>query len=445
MKFDLHAPFSATAHLPVDSTDDPMAAKKTVRQSKTLAKPRGKPAPLTEPPSPDPHKAFNLVMRMMAIEGKSGEEARIVRFIQSTLERAGVPDSWIKTDSAHQHTPIRGDTGNLYLKLPGTHRGQRRLLMAHLDTVPICVGSAPVKRGGFVRPGHPTTGLGADDRAGAAVVLHTALEILRNNYPHPPLTFFWTVQEEVGLQGARHARLDMLGRPEMAFNWDGGAAGKVTVGATGGYRMRIDVHGIASHAGGAPERGVSAVAVAALAVADLHRHGWHGQIVKGNNRGTCNVGFIRGGEATNVVTDHVVLRAEARSHDKAFRERIVQEIESAFRRAAGEVQSEDGQTGRVKIEGSLDYESFKLVVNEPSLSAAEAAIRAFGGTPEQAISNGGVDANWMVARGIPTVTLGCGQINQHMTSEALDIKEFHEACRIALCLATGTEGCRDGS
>ena len=62
-----------------------------------------------------------------------------------------------------------------------------------------------------------------------------------------------------------------------------------------------------------------------------------------------------------------------------------------------------------------------------------------GGTPLRAISNGGVDANWLTARGIPTVTLGCGQVDPHTVREALDVERFREACRIALRLATGTE------
>ena len=45
----------------------------------------------------------------------------------------------------------------------------------------------------------------------------------------------------------------------------------------------------------------------------------------------------------------------------------------------------------------------------------------------------------MTARGIPTVTLGCGQVNIHTTSESLDIGQFQTACRVALVLATGSE------
>ncbi len=387
----------------------------------------------------DPRRARELVLRMMAIPGKSGGEGRVMEFIRDQLRRAGVPDDALRSDQAHKRSPHRGAVGNLACKLPGTLRGPRRLLMAHVDTVPLCEGAKPVVRGNLVVPADKNTALGADDRAGAAVVLSTAVEILRQGAPHPPLTFFWTVQEEVGLLGSRYARLTMLGKPQLAFNYDGGSPSKITIGATGGYRMRIDVRGLASHAGGAPEEGVSAVAIAALAVAELEREGWHGLVQKGGRTGTTNVGVIRGGQATNVVTPHVEVHAEARSHHPKFRQQIVRTIERAFEKAAKRVRNHEGVCGRVDIQGRLDYESFKLADDEPCVAAAAAAVRAAGAEPELAVSNGGVDANWMTARGIPTVTLGCGQRNPHTPDEKLDLADFDQGCRIAFTLATGSE------
>ena len=63
-------------------------------------------------------------------------------------------------------------------------------------------------------------------------------------------------------------------------------------------------------------------------------NGWHGLIVKGSKRGTCNLGIIEGGDATNVVTDRCHIKGEARSFDDAFRNRIVKEVGAAFQRAA---------------------------------------------------------------------------------------------------------------
>jgi tripeptide aminopeptidase len=381
-------------------------------------------------------EAESLVMELLSIPGVSGQEGAVMEYIARRLREAGAPGSAIQCDQAHRRSPKTGEAGNLVLRLPGTLPGKRRLLAAHADTVPLCQGARAVRRGRYVVPADKHTGLGADDRAGTAVVLAAALEILHRDLPHPPVSFFWTVQEEVGLYGARHARLGMLGRPQLAFNFDGGPADKITLGATGGYRMQIRVHGVASHAGVAPQQGVSAIAIASLAVAQLHRDGWHGQIEKGSRCGTSNVGVIHGGEATNVVTPQVELRIEARSHDPAFRRKIVAAIQRAFQKAARQIHNTDGVCGRVEIEGRLDYESFRLPADEPSVLAAEAAVRRIGGEPVRAISNGGLDANWLTARGIPTVTLGCGQENGHTVSERLDLQEFRRACRIALCLAT---------
>jgi tripeptide aminopeptidase len=222
----------------------------------------------------------------------------------------------------------------------------------------------------------------------------------------------------------------------MCFNWDGGAADKLTIGATGGYRMDIEVTGLAAHAGVCPEKGVSAIAIASLAIADLARNGWHGLVLKGRRQGTTNVGYIHGGEATNVVTDRVALKAEARSHDPKFRQQIVKAIERAFQSAVKEVRSASGARGSVNVNGRLDYESFLIDSKHACVELAQAAVRAVGREPELAVSNGGLDANWLNAHGIPTVTLGSGQVNVHTTSERLDLASYQDACRIALALAT---------
>ena len=381
-------------------------------------------------------EALKLVMDMMAIPGRPGEEAGIMDFIRGKLLDAGLPASALTTDDAHRRSPLGGQVGNLIVKLPGTVRGPRRMISAHVDTVPICVGSRPVRRGKLVVNANKKAGLGGDDRAGAAVVLAAALDIVRHNLPHAPLTFLWTIEEEAGLLGARHVRVAKLGKPQLAFNFDGGSPAILKIGATGGYRMTIEIEGLASHAGNRPEEGVSAIAIASVAIADLVKNGWHGLIQKDGKAGTSNVGVIAGGEATNVVTDHVRLRAEARSHDPKFRERIVKEIEAAFKRAAGAIRNTAGKCGRVVIDGQFDYEAFRLAVDEPCVVAASSAVEAEGLTPKLGITNGGLDANWLTAHGIPTVTLGCGQRNIHTTTEELDIAEFQQARRIALRLAT---------
>jgi tripeptide aminopeptidase len=379
-----------------------------------------------------------LVLKLMAIPAKSGEEGPVAEYIRQKLLAAGAPADAIACDNSNKHAVIKGNTGNLILRLPGTEKGPRRMLTAHMDTVPVCVGSQPKVEGEFVRSANPNSGLGADNRSGCGTILSAALEILEHKLPHPPLTFCWFIQEEIGLQGARFVQKSALGKPAMCFNWDGGACEKVTIGATGGYRMDIEVQGHAAHAGVCPEKGISAIAIASLAIADLTRGGWHGLIVKGSKRGTSNVGSIHGGEATNVITEHVKLKAEARSHDPKFRGQIIRAIESAFQKAAKEIKSSEGRRGSVRFEGRLDYEAFLLDPKDECVQLAEAAVAAVGRESIRVVSNGGLDANWLNAHGIPTVTLGCGQMNVHTTREMLDLASYRDACRIALRLATAS-------
>jgi tripeptide aminopeptidase len=384
----------------------------------------------------DETAAVARLMKLLIVPGRSGEESAIAEVITDMLAATGIDPRWVTYDSANRRSPIGGQIGNLIVKLPGTVRGPRRLLMAHIDTVPLCQGVVPVEAGDSIRPQHATTALGGDNRAGACVVLTAAIEILSQKLPYPPLTLFFPVQEEVGLNGSRFVTKSALGNPKLCFNWDGGDPACATIGATGAVNLQIEIEGIASHAGAHPENGVSAAVIAAKAIADLEEHGWHGDIRKGRKTGTSNIGIMNGGDATNVVMSSLRIVAEARSHDSAFRQRIANEFTKAFRRAAKSTCNRDGKRGSVEVEIDERYDSFAIAESEPVVQHAMAAIRDAGLQPSTLICNGGLDANWMTAHGFPTVTLGCGQSGIHTVEEQLHVPSFLNACRIGLALAT---------
>ena len=171
--------------------------------------------------------------------------------------------------------------------------------------------------------------------------------------------------------------------------------------------------------------------------------GWLGKVKQRDQAGTSNVGVFQGGEATNVITPEVNLRAEARSHSAEMRTRIVSEIRQAFERAAAEVTNHKGAAGSVEFTSNVDYESFALSEDHPSIAAASEAVRIIGREPFSEISDGGLDANWLFRLGIEAVTLGCGQRNIHTADERLVIADYLDACKIATWLITegaGNEG-----
>ena len=387
----------------------------------------------------DADAALQRFLVLAAIEGVSGRERAVMNRIIAMLTEAGVDPTAFTFDDANTRSRIGGEIGNLIVKIPGTVDGPTTMLSAHTDTVPICVGSIPYVDGDEVRSENKASGLGADDRAGCAAMVTAAVELLKSGQPRSPVTLLFCVQEEIGLFGARHLSGELLGKVDRAFNFDGGTVEKLTCGAIGGERITITVHGIPAHAGVAPQNGASAIVMAARAIESLYANGWLGRVDKpGLGVGSANVGVIQGGDATNVITPLVTLKAEARSHDAVMRARIVAEIRAAFQLAASSVTNAIGQAGSIEFESRVDYEAFALADDDPSVLAGELAVRAVGREPFRNISDGGLDANWLFRHGIPAVTIGCGQRNIHTADERLCIADYLDSCRIALHLISHT-------
>lgn len=386
--------------------------------------------------------ALERFMTITAIPGRSGDEAAVAAKIVDLLKEAGLDESQIQFDGAEQRTRLDGNCGNLIVTLPGNGKGTRTLLSAHMDTVPICVGAKPVVEGDEVHSSEPT-GLGADDRGGCGAILTAIIERLAlGDENYPPAVISFLIQEEIGLQGARNLDVAKVGSVDRAFNFDGGTVEKLTTGAIGGERMTIKLTGIPAHAGVAPQEGASAIVMASRAIADLDARGWLGKVTQDGESGSANVGVFNGGEATNVITPEVNLRAEARSHNSEFRTRIVTEIRTAFEKAAAEVTNEAGDAGSIEFDSHVDYESFALDADHPSIAAAMEAVKQVGREPFAEVSNGGLDANWLFLHGIQAVTLGCGQRNIHTADERLVIADYLDACRIATYLIT--DGAENG-
>ncbi|MGH7173208.1 MAG: M20/M25/M40 family metallo-hydrolase [Gemmataceae bacterium] len=389
----------------------------------------------------DENAAIDRLFRFLAVEGVTGQEKAIARAVTRELEAAGVPRRAIRHDNAHERIPLPTQTGNLIVNLPGTRTGPRLLFSAHLDTVPLCAGVVPEHgRDRILSRGN--TALGGDDRTGVACLVTLAATLLRNNLPHPPLTLLFTVREESGLFGARHLDPADLGGVVMGFNVDGRSPAELTVGAVGAERWEVEITGRATHAGVHPEQGISATMVAALALAEIQRGGWFGKVHQADGDGTSNVGRVAGrdgksaGDATNVVTDYVHIHGESRSHDARFAKAITRAYRAAFANAAGQIVNDKGRKAKVKFASRLDYHPFRLKDDAAVVRHAEAAAVRAALQPSLRIGNGGLDANWLVRHGIPTITFGAGQNNIHTIDEYVDLPSFLVGCRMALALAT---------
>ena len=373
-------------------------------------------------------------MELLAAKGPSGGEGPVAEVVKQQLLAAGAKPAWFSF-KGKSRLPKHFTIGNLIVKIPGTVNAPRIMFSAHLDTVPICQGAVPIKKGNRVAP-KGKTGLGGDNRASVAAIVTMAQTILENDLPRPPITLLFPVSEENGLRGAKAFQPSDGGNPVMCFNLDGSGERGGVIGALGAIRWRAEILGKSVHAAINPEGGISAAIIAANAIADAKARGYFGRVEKGSVKGTANVGTIHGGEADNQVMDRLTVTGECRSHSPAALNKISNVWKTAFEKAARELKNDAGACGSVDFMMESDYRAFKLKPSEPVVKRFLQAAPKAGRKATTQVINAGLDANILNEKGIPTVTFDAGNHHAHDLNEYVDIPRYLEACFLAIALAT---------
>src|SRR5262249_25626186 len=115
---------------------------------------------------------------------------------------------------------------------------------------------------------------------------------------------------------------------------------------------------------------------------------------------------------------------------------ITNAFKAAFEKAGSEVRDDQGSAASVKFESRHDYFPFRLPDDAPVVQHAKRAAEALGWAPTLKVANGGLDANWLVRHGIPTITVGAGQNQIHTVEEYVELADFERGCQMVLALAT---------
>ncbi len=378
--------------------------------------------------------AIENLMDLLAAEGPSGGEGSVAELVKKQLLAAGAKASWFSF-KGKSRLPKHFEIGNLIVKIPSTIKAPRIMFSAHLDTVPICQGVIPIRKGDTVLP-KDKTGLGGDNRASVAAVVTMAQTILQNDLPRPPITLLFTVGEENGLHGAKAFKPSDGGNPAMCFNLDGSGERGGVIGALGAIRWRAEIHGKSTHAAADPEGGISAAIIAANAIADAKAKGYFGRIEKGAITGTANIGSLNGGEADNQVMDSLTVTGECRSHSAASLEKISNAWKTAFEKASVGLKNDAGECGSVEFTAESDYRAFKLKKSEPVVKRFLKAAPQAGRPAEVQVINAGLDANILNEKGIPTITFDAGNHDAHSLKESVHLPRYLQACKLATVLAT---------
>ncbi len=364
-------------------------------------------------------RLLDTFLDLVKLPCPSGREGRAAAYCKVALEECGCT---VTIDGAGPK--IGSDTGNLYAELAGTAPGSI-ILTAHLDCVQPCENVKPRIVDGVVYS-DGTTVLGGDDKVGVAAIIETVRTLVEEGGEYPTVKIIFSVQEETGCRGAANfdAASFAPGEPCFVFD-DAGDVGGACLAAPYHYTFTARFIGKASHAGVAPEQGVSAIEVACCAVERMRQVGVLGAV---GAYCASNIGRISGGSANNVVAPECEMTGECRAVDEADVERVRAGMDAAMRDAAAQLGAQ------VDVKWELEYPGFKIADDAPIVQMfCNAATRA-DFTPRTFMSTGGTDANQYVKLGVDPLVVSTGMTKFHSVDECLKVADLENTARLAIAL-----------
>lgn len=350
-------------------------------------------------------KLLKTFLDLIQIPSESGHEKQVTEYLVTRLTSLGME---VEVDKAGEL--IGSDTGNIIARFVGSLSGSIAF-SAHQDTVVPGVDIKPQILDGVVHSDGKTI-LGADDKAGLAIILET-LEFYRDK-PHPTIEIIFDICEEIGLRGASVLDLSKIKSKNSVILDVDGPPGRINIGAPYQDVCKVLIKGKPSHAGVSPEKGISAIEVASKAIAQM-------KLGRLDADTTANIGTIHGGKATNIVAAECKVEMEARSHDEVKLNAQTAHMLNLF------------ETGSKNVGANFEYTKervfsgykFDPADHLPNLVAN--AARSVGIEPQFIKSGGGSVSNIFNAKGLKSVVIGVGFENPHSTDELIKIKDLEDS------------------
>ena len=328
-------------------------------------------------------------------------------------------------------------------------------LCAHMDTAPDCSGQGvrPIVHAGYdggdlVLPDDPaqvisaldhpylasrkgddiitasgTTLLGADDKAGVAIIMDTIHFLMKHpEIRHGKVRVLFTPDEEIG-RGVDKLDLGKLGA-DFAYTLDAGERGTLEDETFSADAMTITFHGISAHPGYGRDKLVNALKVASDFVDSLPKDEWSPETTDGR------YGFVHpvrmSGIAEKAVVEFILrdfVTTKLRAYEAHLRDKVGDTLEAW-----------PGAT--VEIEVKEQYRNMKEVLDQyPQVTefAGEAIGRA-GLTVQQSSARGGTDGSRLSFMGLPCPNLFTGEMAFHGKHEYVSIQDMQKSVETCVYL-----------
>ncbi len=264
-----------------------------------------------------------------------------------------------------------------------------------------------------------TTLLGADDKAGLAVIMEMARTLVENPaIRHGPVKIVFTCDEEIG-KGVLHLEPAQLGAV-AAYTLDGMASGEIEDETFSADAARVTIRGVNIHPSIAKGRMTNAIRLAGAFLDRLPKRTLSPETTDGR-QGFIHPLTMEGGVAE--VNINFILR-DFDTAKLAVEAEILREIGRQIEREYPEA--------KVLVETRKQYRNMRDgIAKEPrAVKFAEVATRRAGLEPKFKIIRGGTDGAQLTEKGLPTPNLSTGEHNPHSPLEWTCLEEMEAAVRV---------------
>jgi glutamate carboxypeptidase len=274
--------------------------------------------------------------------------------------------------------------------VPGNTKPRSQLLvLGHYDTV---YASGTLAKMPFRTTAGRVYGPGVFDMKAGIVQALFALDAIQHTgaAASKTIVFLWTSDEEIGSESSRKLLEAEAKRSDAVFVLEPslGPKGLLKTARKGVGEAEIIVHGRASHAGLAPEKGVNAIHELALQIARVKK--WN-HVKRGVS---VNVGLVAGGTRPNVIPDH----AKAVLDLRALRVTDMRKIEKQLRSLRAVLPG-----AKLDVRGGFNRAPLERKISADLFHRASVLAKSIGLTIGEATAGGGSDGNLTAALGIPTL------------------------------------------
>lgn len=393
------------------------------------------------------------LMRYCAIDSQSDADSptqpstasqlALARLLMEELQQMGAADIRLT------------EYGTVLATIPATAEGPTIGFLAHMDTAPQFNATGVKPRlirgyngGAITYPDNPTltltpesspnllkklghdivtasgtTLLGADDKAGIAILLHTAQTLLNDpTIPHGPIRLAFTPDEEIGRGVDKRLPADLA--VDWAYTFDGGEAGEIEYETFSADGAEVRVEGVSIHPGWARGKMVNAIHLAAKIIAALPQHSMLPELTDGRD------GFIHATDMTggsSAMTLRFILRD--------FEREGLEEKGKILRAVCDAVQAtEPRATITCTITPQYRNMRYWLEQDMRPVELAQAACRDIGLDPVSVPIRGGTDGSRLTEMGIPCPNLFTGMQEIHGPLEWVSVQDMERASDLMLAL-----------